>query len=136
MRVSLAAGFVVVMGLLAADVHGAGMATHTMVGYRCAKYFGRVHHSNNSVKFNQAIANNLEAYLGGADFPDFLYAYNKNATLHNAAEAAHWPPFQAAAIRYIRSLPAFHEASWDAETEKLVSVEITPLFSIVTLNHF
>ena len=49
--------------------------------------------SPNADRYNAAISKNIDSYLGGADFPDFLYI-SKNQTIHDAAEAAHWPPFQ------------------------------------------
>ena len=73
--------------------------------------------------YSVAIANNLDAVLGGADFPDFLYACGSYADHHDAAEAAHWPPFQAAAVRYLQqTVTNFSEpSSWSVNTSKLVA---------------
>eukprot|EP00041_Stephanoeca_diplocostata_P027879 m.777859 g.777859 ORF g.777859 m.777859 type:complete len:523 (+) comp23269_c0_seq13:58-1626(+) len=98
---------------------GAGMNTHTMVGDRTARFYGLIS-SNipNASRFNEAIQRNLEAVHGGADFPDFGYACGAN---HSAGEAAHWPPWQAAGIEYVRSLPDFNSGKWTNDTEKLVA---------------
>lgn len=104
---------------LAADA--AGMNTHTMVGYRAAKYYGRVHLSGNSSQYNAAIAAHPDTVLAGADFPDFLYACGNYPDHHDAGEAAHWPPWQAAAIRYIRRRPDFASGNWTEATSQLVS---------------
>jgi len=117
---SQAFGFLAAAVVLVTRVIGAGMNTHTMIGHRTVSYYGNITTSPNSARYNDAIRNQLEAYIGGSDFPDFLYAY-KNATLHNAAEAAHWPPFQAAAIRYIRKQPGFSSAQWDTDMQQLVA---------------
>jgi glycosylphosphatidylinositol phospholipase D len=50
---------------------------------------------------------------GGAPFPDWGYACGDSA----AAEAAHWEPFQLAAVQYIH---ATYPQPWDEETQKLV----------------
>ena len=50
----------------------AGMATHTEVGERAAKYFGKILRSPNADKYNQAIRNHPDAVIAGSDFPDFL----------------------------------------------------------------
>ena len=103
----------------------AGMLAHTLVGYRTTKYFAEVTPTaspRNFKKYNDAIINNFEAVDGGSDFPDFLYACGKYSDHHDAAEAAHWPPFHAAFINYIRSsVPNFREDDWSEETKKLVA---------------
>ena len=48
---------------------GAGMSTHTMVGYRAAKHFGKITHSPNSSLYNDAIQAQIESVHAGADFP-------------------------------------------------------------------
>ena len=45
----------------------------------------------------------------------------KDPARHEDAEAAHWPPWQAAAVTYIRSLPDFHSPSWSEDTAQLVA---------------
>lgn len=62
-----------------------------------------------------------------APFPDYLYACGNN---HSHGEDAHWTPFQAAAVRYIRTKPTVRLKNilffnrlckpWDEATEKLV----------------
>ena len=64
------------------------MNTHTLVGYRAARYFGKVSsRSPNASLYNAALEGNELAVLGGADFPDFLYACGNYSDHHDAAEA-------------------------------------------------
>ena len=114
------------LSALLGAAHGAGMNTHTQVGYRAAKWFGKVGDaSSNASAYNAAIAANVEAVHGGSDFPDFLYACGTYSDHSDAGEAAHWPPFQAAAIKYIRALPDFlpdpatGAATWSDNTTKV-----------------
>eukprot|EP01063_Lacrimia_lanifica_P009765 TRINITY_DN16645_c0_g2_i1.p1 TRINITY_DN16645_c0_g2~~TRINITY_DN16645_c0_g2_i1.p1 ORF type:complete len:839 (+),score=228.63 TRINITY_DN16645_c0_g2_i1:48-2564(+) len=100
---------------------GAGMNTHSMTGHLAAQYYGRVRTSPNASRYNAAIAGQPNAVAAGADFPDFLYACGKYADHHDAAEAAHWPPWQAAAIRYVRDRPDFEAEEWSEETQRLVA---------------
>jgi hypothetical protein len=48
----------------------------------------------------------------------YRYACGHN---HSAGEAAHWPPWQAAAVTYIRSLPDFEKGNWSTSTSKLIA---------------
>lgn len=53
---------------------------------------------------------------------DFLYACGKYTDHHDAGEAAHWPPFQAAAVAVLRDRANFsNPASWSDDTKKLVA---------------
>ena len=58
-------------------VDGAGMNKHTYVGYRAATRYAKILNSPNASKYNDAIAKNIPAVLGGSDFPDFGYACGK-----------------------------------------------------------
>ena len=118
MRPALLAALPPLLPLLLQRADAAGMNTHTMVGYRAMKYFGRVAFSPNATRYNAAIAAQPDSVLAGADFPDFGYACGGD---HDAGEAAHWPPFHAAAAELIRSRPDFHAAEWGAETQQLVA---------------
>ena len=73
--------------------------------------------------FQNAIRNHPDAVLAGSDFPDFLYAGGNYKDYHAAAEAAHWPPFHASAVAYVRRTVAnFSDpATWSDETQKLVA---------------
>eukprot|EP00039_Didymoeca_costata_P015958 m.278609 g.278609 ORF g.278609 m.278609 type:complete len:870 (+) comp16316_c1_seq3:130-2739(+) len=102
---------------LPSPAQGAGMNTHVWVGELTRRYYGEIRYGNNAEKYTNAIANNPDCIQGGADFPDFLYACGSN---HSAGEAAHWPPWQAAAVKYIRSKPDFINGNWTKDTEKLV----------------
>ena len=103
---------------LAAAAVAAGMSTHTMVGDRTARFYGKISGSPSAARYNAAIAAQLDAVHGGADFPDFGYLCGSN---HSAGEAAHWPPWQAAAATYIRGRPDFAAGNWSEATEKLVA---------------
>ena len=104
--------------LLPSSIEAAGMTTHTRVGERALMHFGQITRSKNDSKYNRAIQAYPEAVVAGSDFPDFLYVFNDHR--HDAAEAAHWPPWQAAAATYIRALPDF-ETEWSEDTGKLVA---------------
>eukprot|EP00939_MAST-03C_sp_MAST-3C-sp1_P004356 g4356.t1 len=97
--------FTIVLGMLARHVYSAGMATHTMVGVRASKYYGKIVSSPNHAFYNEILSNYSDIVVSGSDFPDFLFLYNDSR--HDRAEEAHWPPWQAAASRYVRSLPDF-----------------------------
>eukprot|EP01052_Picozoa_sp_SAG31_P001570 SAG31_NODE_53_length_30139_cov_31.002197_12_plen_911_part_00 len=86
--------------------------------------FARVRFSPNRDKYNEAIQSQPLSFLAGSDFPDFGYAADDlplPGLTHDAGEAAHWPPFQAAAAKRIRLLPDFHEQRWGTATQKLVA---------------
>jgi hypothetical protein len=92
----------------------ASMDVHSIIGRRAIDYYGGV--SLESIQpsandLNSIIRTHEHAILGGADFPDFLYACGKFSDHYDAAEASHWPIFQAAAISYIRSLPEFNQGN-------------------------
>eukprot|EP00756_Hemistasia_phaeocysticola_P018054 Hpha_TRINITY_DN15571_c2_g14::TRINITY_DN15571_c2_g14_i1::g.106278::m.106278/K01127/E3.1.4.50; glycosylphosphatidylinositol phospholipase D len=101
---------------------GAGMNTHTMVGHRAQQYYGKVSTAvPRSDLHNKAITQFIDAVHAGSDFPDFLYACGSYKNHHDAGEAAHWPPWQAAAVSYVRSLPDFKSGNWTEDTQKLVA---------------
>ena len=50
----------------------------------------------------------------------FLYACGKYEDHHDAGEAAHWPPFQAAAVRYLVGLQP-DPLQWDADQRQLAA---------------
>ena len=70
--------------------------------------------------FDSSLRENHNAVLAGADFPDFLYACGSYADHHDAGEAAHWPPFQAAAVLYLRSLQR-DPVAWTAKQRTLAA---------------
>jgi hypothetical protein len=71
---------------------------------------------------DEAIRNNVDAVLGGADFPDFLYACGTYSDHHDAGEIAHWPTFHAAAVAYVRETAHFDNVStWSDATKRLVA---------------
>ena len=88
-------------------VEAASMNIHSIVGQRAADFFGGVAPGvsrPHAAYLDSVLRQYPEALSGGADFPDFLYACGqKYADSHDAAEVAHWPPFQAIAIEYIRA---------------------------------
>ena len=95
-----------------------------MVGWRAAQHYARVRFSPNASKYNRAIQEQPLSVLAGSDFPDFGYAADDlplPGLTHDAGEAAHWPPFHAAAAQYIRRLPDFYHDEWSPETQKLVA---------------
>ena len=104
---------------------GASMNVHSIVGYRAHAYYGGVVpgdglSNERAAEFDAAIRENGPSVLGGSDFPDFLYACGNYSDHHDAGEAAHWPPFQVAAVLYVRQ----HwpdPSSWTAETKSLVA---------------
>ena len=110
---------VVVIFTLFQNVQSAGMATHTMVGVRAAKYYGKVAKNANADFYNRILSEHSIEVISGSDFPDFLYLYHDER--HDMAEEAHWPPWQAAAARYIRSLPDFRAPNQSEDTTKLIA---------------
>ena len=110
---------------LMAGVRAASMNVHTLVASRALKYYAGVAPglgltSTQAQHLEAAIREFPEAVLGGADFPDFLYACGRYADHHDAGEAAHWPPFQAAAVNHIRS--HWPDAnSWTPKAKELVA---------------
>ena len=110
------------LATLAASAHAAGMNTHTFVGHRTLTRFGKVgNHSAGAARYNEAIEAHGDAVLGGSDMPDFLYACGRYPDHHDAGEYAHWPPFQAAAVRYLRARADWNASVWSNETARLVA---------------
>eukprot|EP01062_Namystynia_karyoxenos_P061066 TRINITY_DN52_c0_g1_i1.p1 TRINITY_DN52_c0_g1~~TRINITY_DN52_c0_g1_i1.p1 ORF type:complete len:920 (+),score=309.51 TRINITY_DN52_c0_g1_i1:102-2762(+) len=114
-------GPLVLLCAAAAPCAGAGMNTHTMAGHRALHYYGKVLNSTQAARHNDAIRSNPDAVHAGADFPDFLYACGKYKNHHDAGEAAHWPPWQAAAVSYIRDRPDYKSGQWSDDTKKLIA---------------
>ena len=105
-------------------IYGAGRHSHTMVGWRAAQHYALVRFSPNASKYNRAIREQPLSVLAGSDFPDFGYAADDlplPGLTHDAGEAAHWPPFHAAAAQYIRSRPDFYDSEWSPATQKVVA---------------
>jgi hypothetical protein len=103
----------------------ASMNVHTLVGERASAYFAGVTAGEGisptmAAALQAVIRNNTDAISGGADFPDFLYACGTYADHHDAGEAAHWPPFQAAGIRYVRERWP-DPALWDDDAKELIA---------------
>ena len=113
---------------LIATSDAASMNVHSIVGYRAFKYHASVTPSAHvpaahATAHAAAIRENLPSVLGGADFPDFLYACGKYEDHHDAGEAAHWPVFHAAAVSYVRETVAnfSQPASWSPATRELLA---------------
>ena len=105
---------------------GASMNVHSIVGQRATKYYGMVANVTagvpeaDALAYNRAIQEFPLAVLAGADFPDFLYACGTYSDHHDAGEAAHWPPFHAAAIRYLKARQA-DPTKWTGEERELAA---------------
>ena len=105
---------------------GASMNVHSIVGHRATSYFAGVANRTagippeHAAAYDAAIKEYATAVLAGADFPDFLYACGSYKDHHDAGEAAHWPPFQAAAIRYLQRLQP-DPLNWDADQRQLAA---------------
>jgi len=102
------------------------MVAHSYVGLRAAKYFAAVTplgSASHAAAYNDAIQSNMDAVEGGSDMPDFLYACGNYSDHHDAGEVAHWPPFHAAYVSYVRTLANFKEGpgQWTEKTKKLVA---------------
>lgn len=78
-------------------VLGCGFTTHNVIAHRAMYHFKEQYPD-----YNEMISTYPNALLGGAPFPDYLYACGSD---HDDGEYAHWAPFQANASNYIRSLP-------------------------------
>jgi hypothetical protein len=111
---------------LVGAVLGASMNTHSVVGHRAVAYFSGVVNGtagippSHAAAYDAAIREFPEAVLAGSDMPDFLYACGSYADAHAAGEAAHWPPFQAAAVRYLRDLQP-DPTRWNADQRQLAA---------------
>ena len=93
-------------------VAACGMVTHAAIAQRAANYY---YQERTDSRYADILSRNRDALSSGAPFPDYLYTCGSD---HDAGEAAHWPPFHAAAAQYIRS----HKSSpWDNSTERLVA---------------
>ena len=66
----------IMMFMMTYQVHGAGMATHTMVGVRTAHYYGKSFKNANADFYNDILSRHTIEVISGSDFPDFLYLYN------------------------------------------------------------
>jgi hypothetical protein len=105
---------------------GASMNVHSIVGHRAASYFGGIANSTAGISPGTAqaldtlIRDHQESVLAGSDFPDFLYACGSYADHHDAGEAAHWPPFHAAAVLYLRQLQP-DPLKWDRDQRALAA---------------
>lgn len=104
------------------------MNVHSIVGQRAHAYYAGIVPTTGvtaerAKAFDDAVQENLAAVLGGADFPDFLYACGSYADHHDAGEVAHWPTFHAAAVGYVRdTIEGFENAStWSDATRKLIA---------------
>ena len=106
------------------------MDIHSVTARRAIDYFGSV---PKHAELSELIKASPHAILGGADFPDFLYACGKYADHKDAGEVAHWPRFQAAAANYIRSLPDFHNGNTSKWTS--LTKNITTFFFGVTVHY-
>ncbi|KAK3234000.1 hypothetical protein CYMTET_55729 [Cymbomonas tetramitiformis] len=89
------------------------MTTHTLIAERARVKF-YTYTDGNTTQYKRLLDKHEDALQGGAPFPDYLYTCG---TDHDAGEVAHWPPFHAAAAKYIRDK---YPRPWDEDTEKLV----------------
>lgn len=80
------------------DSAACGLTTHSMVAHRARSYFFA--DAPNRPGYAALMTAHLDDLIAGAPFPDYLYLCGKD---HDAGEQAHWPPFHAAAARYIRT---------------------------------
>lgn len=115
----------ILLALAPLAARGASMNVHTLVGERAHAYYSGLAPGvgitpAQQAAFEAAIRGNLDYVAGGSDFPDFLYACGAYADHHDAGEAAHWPPFQAASIQYVQSNWP-DPTQWDAEVQGLVA---------------
>eukprot|EP00854_Cymbomonas_tetramitiformis_P017079 gene17079-20300_t len=94
-------------------VESCGMTTHTLIAERARVKF-YTYTDGNTTQYKRLLDKHEDALQGGAPFPDYLYTCG---TDHDAGEVAHWPPFHAAAAKYIRDK---YPRPWDEDTEKLV----------------
>ena len=112
--------------LLTATPLGASMNVHSIVGHRALNYFSGFANGTaglppaHTAAYQSVIQEFLDALLAGSDFPDFLYACGSYPTHHAAGEAAHWPPFHAAAVRYLTGLQP-DPTKWTADQRQLAS---------------
>ena len=122
-----------VTGMLALVAHrgvdAASMDVHSLVGVRALHFLSGIDAGSpllpDALALDQLLQAEPASVEAGSDFPDFLYACNgKYADHHDEGEAAHWPPFQATALEYVRRLLDFHGGSisqWSSDTRKLVA---------------
>eukprot|EP00042_Codosiga_hollandica_P054489 m.738714 g.738714 ORF g.738714 m.738714 type:complete len:865 (+) comp58911_c0_seq1:2-2596(+) len=96
---------------LVCGCEGCGMTTHNVIANRARQWFLDAGWVLNATSL---LNTHIDALQGGAPYPDYLY---ECGTDHNAGEATHWPPFQAAAATYIHSV---YPQPWDQHTEKLI----------------
>lgn len=89
---------------------GCGFVTHNLVAHRAAQHMFQF---DDMPEYGRILRENVDAMQGGAPFPDYLYSCGN----HDAAEDAHWAPFQVAAVKYVRSLPR----PWSKQDERLVA---------------
>ena len=105
---------------------GASMNVHSIVGHRATRYFGAIVNGtagvppSHAAAYNAAIQSNPNAVMAGADFPDFLYACGSYKDHHDAGEAAHWPPFHAAAVRFLTGRQP-DPTQWDSDDRTLAA---------------
>jgi hypothetical protein len=116
------------LGVALGAASAASMNVHSIVGLRATSYYaalvpGGALSPELASAYQDAIDGNLNAVLGGSDFPDFLYACGEFADHHDAGEAAHWPPFHKAAVSYARDTIANFSspATWTDDTRRLVA---------------
>ena len=75
--------------------------------FSCRWYTRETTHAN----YSTLLRANLGYMYAGAPYPDYLYTCGNN---HDDGESTHWPPWQAAAAKYIRSVyPSPRNATGD-----------------------
>jgi hypothetical protein len=111
-------------------IHSAGFTSHNTAARRASQYeyFGPESKTFKPRSYYGLAADRTDAIQGGAPFPDYLYSCGDN---HDAGEAAHWSPFQAAAADYIRE----KYPNWEAEGREGPGAGLVAFFFGVTSHY-
>ncbi|MCB9475912.1 MAG: FG-GAP repeat protein [Deltaproteobacteria bacterium] len=88
----------------------AGMITHNTVGQRALMYFASAEYP----EYAEMMREHQDAFQAGTTFPDWGYAMDG---FHDEAEEAHWEPFTAFAINWVRENKT---QPWDEHTQRLL----------------
>jgi glycosylphosphatidylinositol phospholipase D len=104
--------------LLVQPSNGCGMVTHNVVAARASQYMlPTTGGSALRRALRDAIRSHADAVQGGAPFPDYFYQCGDP----DAAEAAHWVPYQVAAVQYVRQAIAAEGGVLSDATQRLVA---------------
>jgi glycosylphosphatidylinositol phospholipase D len=100
----------VVMLLTAHGTFGCGSLTHATIGTRALQFYQNTDISRIGLQ-------NPSAFQAGTSFPDWGYNLG-SSDLHDASEAAHWPPFIQAFSEQIHTK---YPKPWNATVERIVA---------------